>query len=98
MLTVQTDLVGSRPAGQTRGGAPRVRAAVSATRAWGLPISLDAGATDANDPMSPSIPAITSDGGGHGTDGHALGGTFDSFNSWQGAQRALLIALALAQL
>jgi hypothetical protein len=98
MMAVQTDLDGSRPAGQTRGDAPRVRAAVSATRARGLPVSLDEGATDANDPMSLGIPAITIDGGGRGTDAHALGGTIDSFNSWKGAQRALLMALALAQL
>lgn len=97
MITVQKDLVGNRPAGQTRGDAPIVRAAVSATRALGLAVSLDEGSTDANYPMSLGIPAITIDGGGRGTEGHALGEAFDSTDSWKGTQRALLIAFALAQ-
>jgi hypothetical protein len=47
--------------------------------------------------MNLGIPAITVDGGGRGREAHALGESFDSTNSWQGAQRALLLAIALAQ-
>ena len=43
------------------------------------------------------VPAITIDGGGRGREAHALGESFDSTNSWQGSQRALLLAIALAQ-
>jgi acetylornithine deacetylase/succinyl-diaminopimelate desuccinylase-like protein len=96
-LSVDKALVGNRPAGQTRSDAPIVRAAVSATRALGLPVSLDEGSTDANYPMSLGIPAITIDGGGRGTDAHALTETFDTTDSWKGTQRALLLTIALAQ-
>ena len=47
--------------------------------------------------MNLGIPAITIDGGGRGTGAHALNEMFDTTNSWQGTQRALLIAIALAQ-
>jgi acetylornithine deacetylase/succinyl-diaminopimelate desuccinylase-like protein len=96
-LTVDNALVGNRPAGRTPEDSPIVQAAVSATRALGLPVRLDEGSTDANYPMSLGIPAITIDGGGRGTDAHALTEAFDSTDSWQGSERALLLTLALAQ-
>jgi acetylornithine deacetylase/succinyl-diaminopimelate desuccinylase-like protein len=96
-LTVDKQLVGDRPAGRTPAEAPIVVAAVSATKALGLAVSLDEGSTDSNIPMNMDIPAITIDGGGRGSGAHALDEAFDSTNSWQGTQRAFLIALALAQ-
>jgi acetylornithine deacetylase/succinyl-diaminopimelate desuccinylase-like protein len=97
VLTVDKALVGNRPAGQTPANAPIVQAAVSVTRALGFPVTLDEGSTDSNIPMNLGIPAITVDGGGRGRDAHALSESFDSTNSWQGSQRALLLAIALAQ-
>jgi len=96
-LTVDKQLVGDRPAGMTAADHPIVAAAVSATKALGLPVTLDEGSTDSNIPMNMGIAAITIDGGGRGSGAHALDEAFDSTNSWQGTQRALLIALALAQ-
>lgn len=96
-LTVEKEMVGDRPAGQTAADHPLVRAAVSVTEALGLPVSLDEGSTDANTPMSLGIPAITIDGGGRGTGAHSLGEAFDATDAWQGAQRATLLAIALAQ-
>jgi acetylornithine deacetylase/succinyl-diaminopimelate desuccinylase-like protein len=96
-LTVEKNPVGDRPAGQTPADSPIVSAAVSVTEALGFPVSLDEGSTDSNIPMSLGIPAITIDGGGRGTGAHSLGETFDSTNSWQGTQRATLLAIALAQ-
>ena len=96
-LTVEKTLVGDRPAGGTPAESPIVLAAVSATKALGLMTTLDEGSTDSNTPMNLGIPAITIDGGGRGSGAHALNESFDSTNSWQGTQRALLIALALAQ-
>lgn len=96
-LTVENELVGNRPAGRTPADSPIVQAAVSATRALGLPVQLDEGSTDSNYPMSLGIPAITIDGGGRGTDAHALTESFDTTDSWKGTERALLITLALAQ-
>ncbi len=96
-MTVDKALVGERPAGRTPGDSPIVVAAVSVTKALGFAVALDEGSTDSNIPMSLGIPAITIDGGGRGTGAHALDEAFDSTNSWQGTQRALLLAVALAQ-
>jgi acetylornithine deacetylase/succinyl-diaminopimelate desuccinylase-like protein len=94
-LTVVNDLVGDRPAGNTPEGSPIVQAAVSVTRALGLPVGLDTGSTDSNIPMSLHIPAVTIDGGGRGSGAHSLGESFDSTDSWKGTQRAVLLAVAL---
>ena len=96
-MTVDKQLVGDRPAGSTPANSAIVTAAVSATKALGLAVSLDEGSTDSNIPMNMAIPAITIDGGGRGTGAHALDEAFDSTNSHLGTQRAFLIALALAQ-
>ena len=98
VLTVDKQLVGDRPAGDTPADSPIVKAAISATRALGLPVSpVEESSTDANLAMSRGIPAITIDGGGRGTGAHALDETFDTTDSWKGSQRALLICVALTQ-
>lgn len=96
-LTVEKTVVGNRPAGRTAAELPIVQAAVSVNKALGLPAVLDEGSTDSNIPMSMGIPAITIDGGGRGAGAHALNEMFDSTNSWQGTQRAMLLAIALSQ-
>jgi len=96
-LSVMKTLVGERPAGRLAADAPIVAAAVSVTRALGLRVELTEGSTDANLPMSLDIPAITIDAGGQGQGAHSLGETFDTTDSWQGTQRALLTAIALAE-
>lgn len=98
-LSVVKDRVGTRPPGLTPRDAPIVEAAVSVTRALGLPVSLDPGSTDSNVPMWLGIPAVTIDGGGSsaGTSAHSLGESFDTTDSWKGTQRALLLAIALTQ-
>ena len=96
-LSVEKTLVGNRPAGRTQADAPIVVAAISVTKALNIPVSLDEGSTDSNIPMSLGIPAITIDGGGRGRGAHALDESFDTTDSWIGTQRALLLALALAQ-
>lgn len=97
VLSVDKVVVGNRPAGQTAARAPIVQAAVSVTRALGLAARLDEGSTDSNIAMSLGIPAITIDAGGRGTGSHALDEAFDPTDSWMGTQRALLLAIALAQ-
>jgi acetylornithine deacetylase/succinyl-diaminopimelate desuccinylase-like protein len=96
-ISVMKTLVGERPAGRIALDAPIVAAAVSVTRALGLPVELSEGSTDANLPMSLDIPAITIDAGGQGTGSHSLEEAFDTTDSWQGTQRALLTAIALAE-
>jgi acetylornithine deacetylase/succinyl-diaminopimelate desuccinylase-like protein len=96
-LTVEKKLVGDRPAGSTPASSAIVEAAVSVTKALGLAATLGEASTDSNVPMSLKIPAVTIDGGGRGTGSHSLDETFDTTGSWQGTQRALLLAVALAQ-
>lgn len=96
-LTVAKDRVGTRPPGLTPRDSPIVQAAVSVTKALGLPVSLDPGSTDSNVPMWLGVPAVTIDGGGSGGGAHSLGESFDSTDSWKGTQRALLLAIALTQ-
>jgi acetylornithine deacetylase/succinyl-diaminopimelate desuccinylase-like protein len=96
-LSVEKRLVGDRPAGLTPASSPIVETAVSVTRALGLTPTLDEGSTDANMPISLGIPAITIDAGGRDTGAHALEEAFDTADSWKGTQRALLLAIALAQ-
>ena len=96
-LEVATTLVGDRPAGRTGPESPLLVAAIAVTQALALPVWLEAGSTDANLPMSLDVPAITIEGGGRGTDAHALGEAFDTTDSWKGTQRATLLAIAMTR-
>jgi tripeptide aminopeptidase len=96
-LSLEKTVVGDRPGGRVAADAPIVQAAVSVTRALGLPVSLEEGSTDSNIAMSLGIPAVTVDGGGSATGTHSLDEAFDTTDSWQGTARALLLAVALAQ-
>ena len=96
-LSAVTRLVGDRPAGRLAPDAPILAAVVSVTRALGLAAALSEGSTDANLPMSLNMPAVTIDAGGTGSGAHSLDETFDTTDAWQGTQRAILAALALAQ-
>src|SRR5262245_33129851 len=95
-LVAAKDLAGYRPPGSTPENSPIVRAAVSVQKALGFPVALREGSTDSNVPMGLGIPAITIGGGGAGKGAHSPGESFDTTNSWQGTQRALLLAIALA--
>jgi tripeptide aminopeptidase len=96
-ISVTETLVGARPAGALPVTAPIVQAAVSVTRAIGAEVELSEGSTDANIPLSLNIPAVTIDAGGSGTGSHTLDEAFDTTDSWRGTQRAVLVAIALAQ-
>lgn len=89
--------IGPRPPGMTPADAPLIQATVSVTQALGLPIVTFPGTTDSNVAMALGVPAVTLDGGGSGSGGHSPAEFFDSSESWKGTQRALLLALALAQ-
>jgi tripeptide aminopeptidase len=91
------ELLAERLSGVTPAEAPIVRATLSVSQALGLRVPVFPGTTDSNVPMSMGIPAVTIDGGGSGSGGHSPGEVFDSTDSWKGTQRALLLALALAQ-
>lgn len=96
-LTVDTQRVGERPAGSTPESSAIVQTAIAVTKALGFTARLGDGSTDANVPMNLRIPAITIGGGGGGSGAHSPNEHFDTANSWQGTQRAVLLAIALAQ-
>jgi di/tripeptidase len=95
-LTVAVEKIGERPAGATAAGSPIVQTALAVSKALGLSASLEEGSTDANVPMNLRIPAITVGAGGVVTGAHSLQEAFDTTDSWRGAQRMLLLAVALA--
>ncbi len=96
-VSASAELVGVRPAGRTPAGSAIVQTALAVSRALGIDDTLHEGSTDSNVPMNLGIPAITISGGGRGTGAHSLNETFDVTDSWRGTQRALLLAIALAQ-
>jgi acetylornithine deacetylase/succinyl-diaminopimelate desuccinylase-like protein len=96
-LTVTIETVGMRPAGRLPSSAPIVQAAVSVSKALNLPVSFAEGSTDANLPLSLGIPALTIDTGGRGSGAHTDRETFDATDAWKGTQRAVLLAVVLAQ-
>jgi tripeptide aminopeptidase len=96
-LTVAMDVVGVRPSGRTSLNSPIVQTAVSVQKALGFPVSFAEGSTDANLPLSLGIPALTIDTGGSGMGVHTEQELFDTTDAWKGTQRALLLAIALAQ-
>jgi tripeptide aminopeptidase len=96
-LTVSVEVVGMRPAGRVAVTSPIVQAAVSVSRALDFPVSFAEGSTDSNLPLSLGIPAITVDTGGRGSRVHTDDESFDTTDAWKGTQRAVLLAIVLAQ-
>jgi acetylornithine deacetylase/succinyl-diaminopimelate desuccinylase-like protein len=96
-ISVSPELVGVRPAGHTPSDAPIVQTALAVSRGLGIEEALREGSTDSNVPMNMNLPAITISGGGRGSGAHSLNETFDTTGSWQGTQRAVLLAIALAR-
>ena len=96
-VSASAELVGVRPAGQTKKESAIVQTAMAVSRAMGIDEVLREGSTDSNVPMNLGIPAITISGGGVGTGAHSLGEAFDAKESWRGTQRALLLAVSLVR-
>jgi acetylornithine deacetylase/succinyl-diaminopimelate desuccinylase-like protein len=96
-VSASAELVGVRPAGQTKKESPIVQTAMAVSRAMSIEEVLREGSTDSNVPMNLGIPAITISGGGVGTGAHSLSEAFDAKESWRGTQRAVLLAVSLAR-
>jgi tripeptide aminopeptidase len=96
-LTVALDVVGVRPPGRASPTSSIIQAAVSVQRALNLPVSFAEGSTDSNFPLSVNIPSVTIDTGGTGSGVHTVDEAFNTTDAWKGTQRALLLAIALAQ-
>jgi acetylornithine deacetylase/succinyl-diaminopimelate desuccinylase-like protein len=96
-VSVTRELVGDRPAGRTPDDSVIVQTARRAARALHLSLPENESSTDANVPMLLRIPAVTIGAGGAGAGQHTAGETFDTADSWQGTQYALLLTIALAR-
>lgn len=97
-LSLVVDTIGIRPANSTEtDSSPIVATALAAAHALGFSPRTGASSTDSNVPMSLGIPAVTIDGGGHGTGAHSLGETYDDGpDGWLGPQWAALLVASLA--
>jgi acetylornithine deacetylase/succinyl-diaminopimelate desuccinylase-like protein len=94
-LTMQLDLVGDRPIGETPANAFLVELAQESTRAVGGQAQLEQSSTDSNLPISLGIPAITIGAGGSSGCSHTLDEWYDPTNREKGLQRGLLTILGM---
>ncbi|HEY5957681.1 MAG TPA: hypothetical protein VIV60_14050, partial [Polyangiaceae bacterium] len=97
-LKLEIRLIGDRPSGETGMQTALVRAARSATRAFGDTPELVASSTDANIPIALGIPAIAIGAGGESGGTHTTDEWYNNDGGPEGIERALLIALEVAGL
>ena len=97
-LELEVKLIGERPGGETPPDSALVRVAAEATRAVGARPRLDCSSTDANIAISLGVPALTLGAGGASGNSHTLEEWYDPRGRDAGLKRALLVALAAAEL
>src|SRR5712672_2272402 len=99
-ITVETKLIGDRPAGIVALDSPIVQATQRAVAAIARgPLATFAGSsTDSNIAMSLGIPAVTIGGGGEGGNWHSRNEWYKPVDAWMGPQNALLTVLMLTGL
>lgn len=96
-ITVDVELVGNRPAGETSTDSEIVHVASATIKAMGGSPKFSSNSTDSNYPMSLGIPAITVGRGGKAEYGHSLAEYFDTQDSWKGPQNTILLVLSLTR-
>ena len=94
-LSVDLNLIGSRPNGLTSPDEKLVRLAEEATKILDYKHMLDISSTDSNLPISLGIPAITLGAGGTAGNIHTLDEWFDTTGREDGLKRGLLIMLGM---
>lgn len=88
-----------KPGGSQDPESDIVQAAILATKAVGVdPVLFPPSSTNANFPIARGIPSLCMGAGGDGGNLHALDEWYDPTDSYTGAQKALLLAFALAGL
>jgi tripeptide aminopeptidase len=95
-LTMERQLLGDRPSGETAAGHPLVQAALAATRALGKVPELAAASTDANVPIALGVPAIALGAGGRAGDVHLPSEWYENEEGALGLVRALWVTAAMA--
>lgn len=96
-ITVETNLIGERPAGVVAEDSPLVEAArrSAAAIARGPHVVFAGASTNSNLAMSLGIPAVTIGGGGEGGNWHSLNEWYKPTDAYLGPQNALLTLLML---
>src|SRR4051812_2395632 len=99
-ITVETKLIGDRPAGVVALDSPIVQATQRAVAAITRTprVTFAGSSTDSNWAMSRGIPAVTIGGGGEGGNWHSRNEWYKPVNAWYGPQNALLTILMLTGL
>jgi tripeptide aminopeptidase len=99
-MTVETRLIGDRPAGIVGMDSPIVQASERAVSAVtrGPRVTFAGSSTDSNIAMSLGIPAVTIGGGGEGGNWHSRNEWYKPTDAWHGPQNALLAVLMLTGL
>ena len=98
-VTVETRLVGDRPAASQPRDAVIVQAAWASIAACGSRPQLMGGkSTDSNVPMSLGVPSVTLGGGGRQDNNHSPSEWFDPTDAYQGPQQAFMAILGLVGL
>jgi acetylornithine deacetylase/succinyl-diaminopimelate desuccinylase-like protein len=97
-LTVEINLVGSRPGGELPGNSPLLAALDDADRALGNTSRHERVSTDANIPLSLGIPAISIGCGGTAGGAHTTEEWYDPTGRAMGLQRVLLTVVGAAGL
>ena len=97
-IEIDVKLIGDRPFGEIFQTAPIVQTAAAVIRAFGMVPTFGLSSTDANIPLSMSIPAITLESGGTGSRNHTLDEWIDveKTASVRGIHIAMGVLLALA--
>ena len=95
-ITVDTKLIGDRPAGSQASDSIIVQAAYASIQALGNTPHLEGPlSTDANIPIALGIPAICLGGGGHGGNAHSPDEWYENTDAYLGPQSVFLTILAL---
>lgn len=95
-LTVDVQLVGDRPSGETAEDAPLLQRAIAVTRHFGDEPRIGRSSTDSNVPIAAGIPAVTIGRGGAGGNSHAPDEWWMNDDGAEAIRRALLILVAEA--
>lgn len=97
-LSVDVQLVGDRPSGETAEDAPLLQRVIAVTRHFGDEPRIGRSSTDSNVPIARGIPAITIGRGGVGGNTHAPDEWWINRNGAEAIRRALIILVAEAGL
>lgn len=97
-LTVDVEMIGDRPSGAIDPATPLVQRAMATVAHFDTEPELGISSTDSNTPIAQGIPAVTIGRGGAGGGAHSLDEWWLNEDGHLAIQRALLLAVAEAEL